>query len=154
MNNFQKDDLKGRDRFKDDFKNYYMFEDTNEYAHTDLMMTGCCNNSCYSTEIKNRSYCLTEISGSTYIEKIKLDYFREQYKQDEKRQLIYFNYYPDGWIAFNMSDRIRYDEGLDNNINIQLPQTTSYNNGLKNKDIISLCVMNNMYVKDNMCYYE
>ena len=154
MNNFKKDDAIGRVRFKSDFNDYFMMEDTSKYAHTDIMMTGRSKNICYSTEIKNRSYCLQDISGSTYLEETKLDAFRQQYNEDNDRCLIYFNYYPDGWIAFDMSNRIRYDEGLDNQINIQLPKTSSINKGLRNKEIISICHTSNMYVQDKMCRYE
>jgi len=154
MNKFNRDDLLGRDRFKSDFGNNYQFEDTSEYAHTDIMMTACTNNSCYSTEIKNRSYLLKEISGSTWLENIKLEAFREGYRDDEDRCLIYFNYYPDGWIGFDMTNRIRYNEGLGNEFDMELPTTTSYNNGIKNKTIISICYTNNMLVQDKICIYE
>jgi hypothetical protein len=154
MNNFQEDDAIGRSKFKTDFGHYYKFQDTQEFDHTDLYMTGCSNGCRYDVEIKNRSYCIDEISDSTIMEKIKLDHFREVYRQDNDRCLIYFNYMLDGYISYDMTGRIKYNEGLCNTGTMMLPATTSEDNGLREKAIVGLCYTTSMYINDKIKYYD
>lgn len=151
MNNFETDDLIGRKKFKQDFRKHYIMQDTQEYDHTDIMLTACTTGCIYNTEIKNRSYSIDEIGNSSYLEKTKLDYFREQYRHDSSICYVYFNYYSDGgWIAFDMSNRIKYGLGLDKQSQMLLPATSSYDNGSKMKDVISLSYTNSIYVQDKM----
>lgn len=154
MNDFEQDDLIGRERFKKDFGHHYRFQDTDEYNHTDLYMTACTSGCRYSTEIKNRYYSIDEIGDSSILEKIKLDAFKELHRQDKDICLIYFNYYTDGWVAFDMSGRITYLEGLDRQGKMELPATTSVDNGIKEKDVIYLYRINNIYVQDKMKCYD
>jgi hypothetical protein len=150
MDNFQSDDAIGRNKFKTDFGHLYKFEDTNEFDHTDLRMTACTSGCRYNVELKKRYYCINDISGATILEKIKLDAFREAYRQDKTVCQLYFNYYFDDWIAFDITRRIKYGVGLDNQGVMQLPCTTSVDNGLKDKDVIFLAYTTDMYVCDRM----
>jgi hypothetical protein len=154
MNNYEADDLIGRNRFKEEFGSHYIFQDTTEFAHTDIMMTACTKSLCYNTEIKNRNYSIDEIADSAILEKIKLDAFREQYRKDCNRCLIYFNYFTDGWVAYDMTNRIRYAEGLNKTNTMLLPATTSEDNGAKEKEVVYLCRTNNMYVQDKIRCYD
>jgi hypothetical protein len=153
MNNFETDDLKGRNKFKQEFGKYYRFTDTDEFDHTDIVMTACTNNIRYNAEIKKRNYDIEEISGSTLLEKIKLDAFKQAYREDNQTCLIYFNYYNnDSWIAYDMTGRIKYNEGINKIYKKDLPSTTSVSGYDKEKEVLYLCFTTNMYVCDKMKY--
>ncbi len=152
MNQFQSDDQIGREMFKKEFGKYYHMQDTNDYDHTDIMLTACTNGCRYNAEIKKRNYFIEDLSGSTMLEKTKLDYYRQQYRQECTRCLTYFNYYSNGsWISFDMTGRIAYNEGLNRVYIIQLPATTSIDTGIRDKEVIMLSYTNNMYVQDKIC---
>jgi hypothetical protein len=151
MNQFTKDDLLGRIQFKKEFKNYYIFQDTGEYDHTDLMLTACTKNTCYNIELKKRNYPIEDLSGSTILEKTKLDAFREAYREDPSRCLIYFNYYLTGsWIAFDMTDRIKYGVGLDSTGTMMLPSNTSACGELVNKEVVYLAYCQDIFRQDKI----
>lgn len=157
MDNFETDDAVGRNKFKKDFGHLYIFQDTDKFNSTDLMMTGCSrSHPTYDLEIKNRNYSIKEICDSTFLEQIKLDAFKERFKREPDRCLIYFNYYNDGnWIAFDMTRRIKYDKGLDNQFNMDLPSTSSVEGYMKEKDIVGLCyTRSTLYERDKTNYND
>lgn len=151
MNNFQTDDQEGRQQFKKEFRQYYVFQDTGEFCHTDIYMSACTSNTCYNLELKKRSYPINDISGSTILEKTKLEAFKQAYREDNSRCLVYFNYYLNGsWIAFDMTNRIKYDVGLDRTGRILLPATTSSCGELVMKDVVYLSYCQDMFRQDKI----
>lgn len=155
MNNFQYDDLQGRNQFKQDFNKYYIIKDTTEYASTDVQLTACTNSTItYEVEIKKRNYNIDVLSASTMIEATKLNYFRQLHKNNPEICLIYFNYYNDGYIAFDMSNRLNYGVNLDRKGQKLLPHYTSICGDMVMKDINYLSYTSNIYVKDKMCIYS
>lgn len=161
MNNFQYDDLQGRNKFKQDFNKYYIIKDTSEFDITDVQMTACTNSTnnsatsiTYEVEIKKRNYNIDVLSASTMIEATKLNYFRQLHKEEPNKCLIYFNYYNDGWIAFDITNRLNYGVNLDRKGQKLLPNHTSICSDMVMKDINYLSYTNNIYVKDKMCVYS
>lgn len=152
MNNkFDRDDQIGREKFKQDFNKHYHIEDTQEFDHTDMMMTGITNHKTYNVELKKRNYDIQELSGSTILEKTKLDAFREAQRHDKDRSIVYFNFYNDwSWIAFDLSGRIKYNEGLNKIGKHRLPKNTSDNGEMIDKEVIYLHYTNNIYVQDRI----
>jgi hypothetical protein len=151
----EQNDRKDKERFKKEFSKHYIFQDTQSlYAMTDMQMTACTTGIRYNTEIKNRNYSISEISDGAFLEKQKLEHFRELRRKDSQVCLIYFNYMTDGWVAFDMSGRIKYNEGLDNQFKMTLPSTTNIEGYMKEKDMVSICFTNNFYVQDKIRYYE
>lgn len=151
MNQFETDDQNGRQKFKKDFQKFYHIEDTQEFDHTDMLMTAYTTNKVYNVELKKRCYPIQELSGSTILEKTKLQAFREALRRDKDRQIIYFNYYLNGdWIAFDLTGRIKYNEGLQKTGIRELPCTSSIDTGSRDKEVVYLYYVNNMYVQDRI----
>lgn len=150
MNNFTRDDQHGRLKFKTEFSNYYLINDTDEYDSTDMLMTGITNNSTYNVELKRRYIDIHKYSGSTIIEEIKVQAMKKKYQEDPERKIVYFNYYYDSnWIAFDITNRIKYNEWpeLKNDI---YPASTSVDRGDKCKQVRYLSFTNNEKIKDKI----
>lgn len=152
MTKFEEDDLIGRNKFKKDFGKYYMMLDTEPCYGTDIYLTGKTKNNSYEVEIKKRYISIYMYSGSTLIEEKKLKDFKRTYEEDPQRKLIYFNYYLDNhWIAFDISNRLKYNMGLGEICNDIYPKSTSIDNGCKEKQVRYLSYTNDEYIKDRMC---
>lgn len=152
MNEFEKSDNLGRNQFCKDFNKYYHIKETDQYAHTDLSLTACSTQKTYSVEIKVRTYCVEELTGSTMIEKTKVDYFKQLNRENCNQCLLYHNYDPrSSWISFDMSGRINYNCDLDKVYCKELPRTSVGDQQSRYKEIYYLHFQQNMYINDRIC---
>lgn len=104
---------KVRNMFINQFKDYFKsIEELSISSSMDLSgLTYSTLNGLTTTyiELKERSnkYSVYTLSGSTYLEHIKLKEFNRLYKLNNQSKLVYFNYFMDGYISFDITNRIK-----------------------------------------------
>jgi len=155
MTEFDNDENAGRKLFKTYFSKYFKtlwFAD-DRYSWFDCSGETRTHKTLF--EIKNRQrYRVADWTGSTYIEKHKRDKFREFYEENRDFDLIYICFYKDGWVSFDVNNRIKAttSEWLATYVKY-LPSTTSINTGYREKEVAELRYNNNDY-NDKIGYYE
>lgn len=107
---FKQLEEKSRQRFVDELGKYFkkIIPTENRYDKYDLDATGQTNTR-FKIEIKERGdkYSVYTHSGSTFMEDVKRDYFKECIKYDKDIVCIYFIFFKDGWISFNINERFK-----------------------------------------------
>jgi len=107
-NEFELQEERTRGQFVQMFRQYFKkIVNKPLFCSHDLDATGNTGHR-YSIEIKERELLLKDISGNTWIEDTKLQHFEELLKNDPKLIILYFNFYPDGYISFDISSRFEH----------------------------------------------
>lgn len=106
---FEEYELIGRKKFTNDYQKYFqrIEAETDQYSNFDLMATGYTKR-VYKIEIKVRgdNYSIYQYSGRSWIEKVKIEYFRLQYKENPNIICLYVVYFNDGCCIYDMTGRI------------------------------------------------
>ena len=94
-------------------------------------------------------YC---VSGGTYLEAIKLDYFIELYKSNSEAKIIYFNFFQDGYISYDITNRLKNKTSETLFSFYPKVRKNNYNSEIKTKKMYSLCFNSTDY-NDKMLLY-
>lgn len=136
--------------FRQEFERYYQIRPTEPFCQHDLNMTAYTTNQTYSIEVKKRQFLIETISASTIIEKSKIQHFQDLYMDNPGTCLVYFNYYFRDWIAFDISNRIKYNQLPSYSVR-ELPCKSLESIGSVSKCVGYLSYTCNEYIKDRIC---
>jgi len=109
LNAFELQELKVRNRWIKEFSKWcFKIKETDIYTNYDLDITGH-TYMVYKFELKERgdNYSIYQYSGRSWIEQTKLDYFKLCYKSNPNIHCKYFIYFKDGWISYDITNRIK-----------------------------------------------
>ena len=129
MDTFMEQEQKIRNQFIQTFKKWFFAvkETTDPYCQYDLDATGNTYTK-YKFELKERGdkYSIHDYSGKTWIEKTKIDYFKEVLEKNPEIQIRYFVYFKEGYISFDINNRFKVfsSEVLHSFRTMGIPSTT------------------------------
>ena len=125
MNQFEKQDNKIRYRFLTEFeKGIKKFDLPQAYASHDIEFTGKTSLTVYKVELKERDYLVEDLIGGIFFEQAKKDWFQILHRLEPDAELLYFNYFRDGWYSLNISNRFKTNSSDLELVSTMVPITT------------------------------
>jgi hypothetical protein len=139
MNQFTKQDNQIRQRFANEFKKGILkVELPPAYASHDIDFTGKTSLTVYKVELKQRDYLIEDLIGGLYFEQSKYNHFKILNRLEPNAELLYFNYFKDGWYSLNISNRFRQKSPDLDLVSTLVPLTTLGSRELIQKQVCKL----------------